>query len=50
MELTRYIPLNFAMMANGYNWITLTLMVAIAVASLALIFPTVAAQPGANPS
>lgn len=40
-----YIPLNFAIMKNPYNWIIVTLMVAIAGLGLALLFP----QPGGAP-
>jgi len=39
-----YVPLNLAMMANGYNWIILVLMVTIAGLGLALIFPSIAQE------
>lgn len=44
--LSKYIPLNFALMANPYNWIVVTLMVLIAGMALAAIFPT--SNPGAK--
>lgn len=48
MALSDKIPLNFAMMMNGYNWIILVLMVAIAGLALSLIFPTaINSTPGA---
>lgn len=43
-----YIPLNWGMMSNGYNWIILIMMVAIAGMGLALVFPTAVATPGAQ--
>ena len=42
-----YLPLNFQMMRHPYNWIVLILMVSIAGFGLALVFPSVAASPGA---
>lgn len=45
MAITDRIPLNFAMMANGYNWIILVLMVLIAGLALSLIFPPVKSEP-----
>lgn len=39
MEAVRkYLPLNFALMANPVNWVIITLMVALAGLGLALIF------------
>lgn len=40
------IPLNFTLMKNPYNWIIITLMVAIAGAGLLLIFPPTGADEG----
>jgi predicted membrane channel-forming protein YqfA (hemolysin III family) len=37
MAIRDYIPLNFALMANPYNWLVIALMVAIAGAGLAFI-------------
>jgi len=42
------IPLNLPMMANGYNWIILVLMVTIAGLGLASIFPSIATPHGAS--
>jgi hypothetical protein len=39
MEFARYIPLNFALMRNPFNWVIVTLMVMIAGLALNLIFP-----------
>lgn len=50
MDIRPYIPLNFGIMANGYNWIVLVLMVTIAGLGLALIFPAVTAPNGAKSS
>lgn len=40
------IPLNLPMLMNGYNWITVVLMVTIAGLGLALIFPSIATPQG----
>lgn len=42
------IPLNLSLMANGYNWITITLMVVIAGLALSLIFPHTTANGAAQ--
>lgn len=42
------LPLNFALMGNGYNWVIVLLMVGIAGLGLAMIFPSVAAPNGAT--
>lgn len=45
----QYIPLNFALMKNPFNWIILTLMVLIGGLALNAIFPAAAGQnPPAN--
>lgn len=36
--MEKYIPLNLALMANPYNWATITLMVVIAGLGVALIW------------
>lgn len=38
--MNKYIPLNFALLANPLNWVIVTLMVAIAGLGLAVIFTT----------
>lgn len=48
MDVRSYIPLNFGMMANGYNWVILFLMVAIAGMGLALIFPSIKPSGGSQ--
>ncbi len=36
--MLRFIPLNFALMANPVNWLIVTLMVLVAGAGFALVF------------
>ena len=36
--MTKYIPLNFALMSNPINWIIITLMVLLAGMAFALVF------------
>lgn len=36
--MTKYIPLNFALMANPVNWLIVTLMVLLAGIAFALVF------------
>lgn len=44
MNIREYIPLNFAIMANGYNWVVLTLMVVLAGMMLSTMFPAIEAE------
>jgi hypothetical protein len=45
MEFTKYIPLNFAIMANPFNWVNVLLMVLIGGLALHLILPPDAVTP-----
>lgn len=37
-----YIPLNFDLMLNPFNWVIVTLMLAIAALGVAFVFPSIA--------